>query len=180
MGAVKGDIHKHEHPYKQISFSDVDCIKGLIKNRWMIDSYRGLEQNYNIYEAGDVKSLNQELICLFVDLDNLIQKAKLNAKQIAIVEMLMDGFTEEDVAEYFKQDAWGIGKILDTVCRKIKKVNDYDWKYNNLYLNFLKGNWEYKICNKCSESKPKTNEFYRERIDQKGDGFYNSCRDCEK
>jgi hypothetical protein len=179
LGAVKEDIHKHEHQYKQINFSDVNCIKGLIKNRWMIDTYRGIETNNNIYEAGNVTAINQELICLFSDLDRLIVKTKLNEKQLTIINMLMDGNNEEDIAEHFGQDSWRIVEILDTVTEKIKRVNDYEWKYYNVYLNYLKVEWDYKTCSKCGESKPQTIEFFSPDK-RKKDGLYSHCKECDR
>jgi hypothetical protein len=178
MGMVKIDTHKAEYQFQRITLSDIDCIKGLIKNRWMIDEYFESEINTNIYSAGDVKPLNQELICTYLDLDNLIKKAKLNDKQLAIIHMLMQGWTEEDIADEYKQDVTVIQSIFDTACEKIKKINDYEWKYNYIYMNKKKVEWDYKKCSKCGESKPKTDEFFRERSDSK-DGFRNECRECE-
>lgn len=178
MGAVGVDIHKNEYQYQKISFSDVDCLKGLIKNRCIIDPYYGIEQNYNIYEAGDVLAVNQELIGIYIDLDNLIHETKLNEKQLYIINELMKGYTEEDLSTYYKQDVSRIYTIIDTVCDKLKKTHDYKWKYDYIYLNYLKVEWDYKQCSRCKEYKPKTEEFFRSHPITK-DGFQSQCRSCE-
>lgn len=178
MGAVGVDIHKHEYQYRQISFSDVECIKGLIKNRYMIDPYYGNETNNNIYQAGEVLPINQELISIFIDLDKLIKETKLTPKQLEIVFMLLEGNNEEDIADYYNQRTEKIENILNTICEKIKKTNDYNWKYNYIYLNFIKGEWDYKQCSKCREHKPKINEFFRFNPNTK-DNLQSRCRSCE-
>lgn len=179
IGSVKVDIHKDEHHFRQISFSDVDCIKGLIKNRWLIDPYYGLERNNHYNFAGTILPMNQELICVFVDLDRLIHKVKLSKKQLFIISKLMQGYSEEEVAESLNNEVSTINRTLDTISRKIKKINDNEWKYDYIYLNYLKVDWNYKQCPKCKEFKPKTEEFFRARSDSYGDGFYNNCRECE-
>lgn len=177
MGAVKIDIHKNEHPFKLISFNDINCIKGLIKYRWMIDSYYDTDQSYSIYEAGNVQPLNQELICLYTDLDNLIEKCKFNDRQKIIIKLLMDGWTEEDIANEFGQHVSQIYKTFDTICEKIRKQNNFEWKYNYIYLNYLPVEWDYKKCSKCGEMKPATEEFFTTKADTK-DGLHPYCKNC--
>lgn len=178
MGAVQIDIYKNEYPFKLINFSDIDCIKGLIKFRWMIDSYYGSSRKTRFDEAGDVKPLNQELISIYADLDNLIERCKLTKKQKYIIEQLMMSYTEEEVAERFKQKPRRIYDILETVALKIKKLNDLTWKYDYVYLNYLPVQWDYKICNKCNHSKPMIEKFFRLNSKTK-DGFRPECRECE-
>lgn len=177
MGAVGVDIHKHEYQYRQINFSDVDCIKGLIKNRYMIDPYYGNETNNNIYEAGEVIPINQELIGIFRDLDELIKETKLTSKQIEIVNMLFEGNNEEDVATHYYQRTEKVDNIINTICEKIKKSNDYKWKYDYIYLNYIKSNWEFKECGRCKRNKPKSEEFFNPDSRNK-DGLHSFCRSC--
>lgn len=179
IGVVQIDIHKSEYQFHRISFSDINCIKTLIKNRWRIDSYMQNEHNWNLFESGNVKPLNQELLITYIDLDKLIEKAKLNIKQKYIVERLFEGYEERDIAEMFKQDVSPIRRTLDVICNKIKIINDQEWKYNYMYMNYLKAKWSYKTCSRCGESKPRLREFFSLDSSKK-DGFKGVCKQCKK
>lgn len=177
MGLVKVDKHKAEKQFERISFSDIDCIKGLIKNRWMIDKYMDLEHIGSIELANDVQPINQELIITYIDLQSLIKKANLNVKQRFIVNKLMEGYTEKDVADMFQQTESNINQTFDKIAEKIKKVNDLQWKYDYVYMNYIKSKWNFKRCKKCNNFKPATNDFYN--TDKKNkDGYMNICKAC--
>lgn len=160
LGSVKIDIHKDESKYKHLSLSDINTIKLLIQYRKVIDPYYKIKVNYNIFESGDVKPLNQELIATYIDLDTLIDKTKLNEKQLYIIRELMDGATEEDIAEEFGQYTHRITNMVDTICQRLKDTNDYLWKHEYIYLNHKKVEWNYKKCSKCGESLPATTQFF--------------------
>lgn len=228
MGVVKRDVHKNEYLYRIISFSDVDCIKGLIKHRSMIDIYyepaskhideinqiavqiAEIEMNKknqerfeklkkdgkipknkkykykkfyknkrdDIIEASNITELNQELICVYADLDNLIKKTSLTDKQRDIIEKFMSGLDEYDIGLLYKQRADKILNILDTACEKICNEYKKRWKYYIAEQDYIKVEWDYKKCSKCGELLPLTEDFYRKREDS-ADGFRNECRKCE-
>jgi hypothetical protein len=177
IGSVKIDLFKSDRIFERISFSDVECILGLIKNRGKIDSYFGSEINFNLYEAGDTKPLLQELIVTYIALDELIAKCKLNVKQKFIINKLMEGYNAEDLSEMLGQGAKGITDTAKRICEKIKKVNDEAWKYDYIYLNYKEVEWDYKMCNKCEKHKPVNSDFFN--VDSsKPDGFMNICKTC--
>jgi len=178
MGLVKIDTHKAERQFECISFSDVDCIKGLIKYRWMIDTYQGIGFNRNYNSAGDVKPMNAELIVTYIDLDNLIKRCNFSEKQLEIIRLLMQGNSEQDVADHFGQDVSGINRTFNLICAKIKAKHDFSWKYEYMFMNNLKAPWSYKRCNKCEESKPAIAEFYGNDKRNK-DGLKGICKVCE-
>jgi DNA-binding NarL/FixJ family response regulator len=236
MGVVKRDIHKNEHKFKQISLSDVDCIKGLIKYRSMIDEYynydsedlkniqaislivaskeldrknkedkrkfeelksQGLidkkkkfkpaklkindevlsDQDKRI-SASHITEVNQELIAIYADLDKLIENASLSKKQRIILDLLMCGLNETDIAFYFKQNKHKIVEIVDTICSKLKRDYDRQWKYSLAEQDLIKVEWDYKVCSKCKRNLPLTEDYYRKQSDCK-DGFRPECRKCE-
>lgn len=184
IGSVKVDIHKAERQFEIITFSDVDCIKGLIKYRSLVDKYRGAEHGVvsSIHTHFDTASVtgnvNQELIAVYVTLDELLAKCNLNVKQRYIIQKLMDGYNEYDLAEQFKCDARNIASTLNTVCNRIKKINDLDWKYNYIYLNKMRANFSYKICSNCKENKPVTDDFFG-KDNRNKDGFKSYCKRCD-
>ncbi|SNZ09974.1 hypothetical protein SAMN05421503_1445 [Terribacillus aidingensis] len=56
MGAVKRDIHKHEHPFRFLSFSDEEVIEGLIRNRSEFDDFYQLStsQQFDLEEVANI------------------------------------------------------------------------------------------------------------------------------
>lgn len=177
IGSVKRDIHRQETQFHRVTFSDTQCIKGLITHRSSVDPYYGLEPDDYYDHAGTIYPMNQELICLYIDLDNLISRCKLNVKQRFIINKLMLGYTTRDVAKMFKQTTHSIDKSFDVICEKIKKLNDLDWKYEYVYMSLVKVKWNYKKCTKCKEFKPMIKEFYG--LDSRNrDGFNSICRSC--
>lgn len=170
-------MNKAERPFELITLSDVDCIRGLIKFRSLLDPYYKLEQDNYYDHAGDVKPLNVELIAVYVDLMNCIKKIKLNIKEKFVLEKMMDGYKAEEIAEMFNRDVSNIHKTLNAVCRKIKDVNDRAWKYDCMYTSYLKVPWQYKKCEKCREFKPLHTDFYSKNPWSQ-DGFYDSCNEC--
>jgi hypothetical protein len=227
MGVVKRDVHKNEYLYRVISFSDVDCIKGLIKHRSMIDIYyepaskhineinqiaiqiAEIEMNKknqerfeklkeegkipknkkykykkfyknqrnDIIEASNITELNQELICVYADLDNLIKKTSLNDKQRDIIEKFMSGLDEYDIGLLYKQRADKILNILDTACEKICNEYKKRWRYHMAEQDYIKIEWDYKKCSKCGENLPATRDFFSPDLRNK-DGLHSICKKC--
>jgi hypothetical protein len=178
------DIRKSERQYEFITFSDVDCIKGLIKKRSMIDEFCDTQHNASMKiakhwdTASDaIGEVNSEVIAIYVTLDDLINKCGLNWKQRYIINKLMIGWTEQDLAEFFKTEPKMIASTLNTIANKIKRINDLDWKYNYIYMNILPAKFLYKTCTKCDESKAATDDFYG-KDNRNKDGFKSICRKC--
>src|SRR5690606_17430340 len=168
---------------KNISFSDIDVLKVLIKYRADLDPYIYIEDRmYDVEKldiADDVKPFNQDIINLFLDLDILIEKTNLTKKQKEIIHFYEQGLNSEDIARYYNQDQREIEYILDTICKEIKNKNDELWKYDYVYTNYKKVKWDYKKCTKCGVNKPMTEEFFRFHPSTK-DNFQSRCRDCER
>lgn len=89
----------------------------------------------------------------------------------------MQGYIESDVADMFKQDASVINKTVNSICNKIKKINDMSWKYEYIFMNFIKAEWSYKRCSKCKEFKPKNTDFFG-NDESRSDGFRHVCKSC--
>jgi hypothetical protein len=190
MGMCKIDVDKAGRPYEQITFSDVTCIKGLIKLRSKLDGFTNAAHvnASNWFKAMDsasdyVGGMNQELIAVFVTLDEYIKKANLNVKQRHIVSGLMSGYTEQDLAEEWGTNSRNVASVLDTVANRIKDINDLEWKYDYVFLNIIRVNdkkvgFSYKKCIKCSESKAATRDFYS-KDNRNSDGLSNRCKECD-
>lgn len=237
MGAVKRDVHRNEHQFKNISLSDENCIKGLIKYRSMLDKNYQYDSEHlkniqkislifaskeidgknkenkkrfnelkskglisknkkfkptklmvnnegnsrwsEMISASTIVEFNQELINTYIDLDKLIDNTSLSEKQKIILELLMCGLNEHDIAMYFGQDRHRIKEILDTACKKLKKDYDRQWKYSMAEQDYIKVEWDYKECERCKRSLPATLDYYYKKIDNK-DNLHNTCKKCMK
>src|SRR5690625_806240 len=98
--------------FRNVSLTDVDAIEGLIRYRWMIDPYFGLHDSEHGSEV--YTQINEDLICLYVDLDALIDECKLTSKQKYIINQLMRGESIDDLAKHFNQRSISIQQILHT------------------------------------------------------------------
>ena len=47
-----------------------------------------------------VFALNEDVICIYADLDSLIQRAGLSKQEQLTVDLLMNGYTLTDIAEH--------------------------------------------------------------------------------
>lgn len=177
MGLVKVDVKRAERPFELLSFSDIDCIKGLIKNRCIIDPYFQAEKDNNYNFANIVKPMNQELIVIYIDLDRLIDEANLNVKQRFIVNKFMEGYTVEEIAGMFPCEERNITSHLDKVCNKIKEINERKWLYDYIYMNYVMPPFDFKKCSRCEKTKPAVNEFFSLNKSSK-DGLHSICKDC--
>lgn len=182
MGSIKRDLYKSTQPYKHITLSDVMVIKGLIINRNKLDKFWCMKQNYQYDEAGDLEQFNDELDCLYIDLDALIKRVKLTDKQRSVLTKVMENGWYEDLpdaeaVQIYGENTSSIDFIIDRISLRIKQLNDEQWK-DIIYLNHKKVTWNYKKCSQCGEYKPMTEEFYG-KDDRNRDGFKSYCKDCD-
>jgi hypothetical protein len=70
-----------------------------------------------------------------------------------------------------------ISAVLNNICNKI--ISKFEEVYEDwYYLNKVKG--KNKKCSSCGKIKLANERYFRKRSDNKGDGYYNQCRICEK
>lgn len=182
---MKIDVDRGGRPYEFVSFSDVDCIKGLIKYRSKFVPFYGfehgtvstVEKHYD--QAGICEDVNAELITIYTTLDDYLSKAELNWKQKYIIEHIMLGNTEADLAKFFKTDIKNMFSVVDTVANRIKMLNDNSWKYNDIFFNKIKAKFEYKKCCKCGDVLPANRDFFG-RDTRNSDNLKGTCKKCDK
>ena len=128
MGSVQIDLYKKEREYEHLTLSDENVVKYLILHRSSVDVGYGASININIYQAGDTLDFNQELICLYASLDNLIGKLKLKEKEEKLIELIFEGNTISDVVNdygYAKKTAY---RLFNRIVEKIVEENYKDWR----------------------------------------------------
>lgn len=129
MGAVTVDTKKSERPFEQLTLSDINVVKYLILHRSTVDIAYGKTSNVNISQAGDLFEFNQELVCLYISLDDCINKIGLNEKETALLELIFEGNTIADVINvhelYAKKTAY---RTLNRIIDNIVEMNYQQWK----------------------------------------------------
>src|SRR5205085_508220 len=99
----------------------------LYRNK--VDVAYGANTNIDINSAGDMFEFNQELICLYASLDNVIDSIDLNEKELDFLRLIFEGNTISDVINvyklYPKKTAYRtLNRIIDNIVEK----NYKEWK----------------------------------------------------
>lgn len=116
--------------------------------------------------------LQDDLSCILVDLENLINKVEFTDRQKEVLNMWRNGMCIDDIAKDLKVRQNTISKTLDRAVKSI--IRKYEEEYENwYYLNIRKGT--YKKCNKCGEVKLVS------QFDKNGKkGLKSMCKRCRK
>lgn len=118
--------------------------------------------------------LQDDLSCILVDLENLINKIEFTDRQRKVLELWSNGLATGEISKKLKLDPSTITKCLNSVVDLI--VKQYEKEYEEwYYLNIRKG--EYKRCKECGENK------LISRFDVKKDnkdGRKTICKECLK
>lgn len=124
------------------------------------------------------RKLTTDLGILIYDLSQLLKHIKLSKQDKKILNMWRDDtLTQESMAKLLEVSPSYISSTLNRIADKVTKVFEAVYE-DYYYLNLVKG--KYKKCSKCGKIKLANERYFRKRNDNKGDGFYNYCRLCEK
>jgi len=143
------------------TLSDANTIKGLLKFRHQF------------------KPTSEDAICIYADLDKLIDKAKFNDYQKKILNLYEYGYSEEDISDVLEVEKQSINSVVDTICNTLCELNYQDWKLNYIFWNKCKVRTNYKRCSKCEEYLPATEEYFYKELMGK-DGYKQKCIKCSK
>lgn len=75
-----------------------------------------------------VFSLNEDVICIYADLDSLIHRAGLSPMEQQTVDLLMRGYVLADIAEHFHKSRQCFDILMKRAVKKIVKRNNADWE----------------------------------------------------
>ena len=114
--------------------------------------------------------LQDDLSCILVDLDNLINKIKFTERQYEVLELWRNGLTIENISKelHVKENTVSItlNRAIDSIIKQYEK--EYEEWY---YLNIRKGT--YKKCSKCGEVK------LISQFSKNGNRLRGNCKDCK-
>lgn len=142
-----------EADYDMLDMFDKNVVKELLKVKKQVD-------------------LQDDLSCILVDLENLINKVEFTDRQKEVLNMWKNGVCIDDIAKDLKVRQNTVSKTLSRAVESI--IKKYEEEYENwYYLNIRKGT--YKKCSKCGEIK------LISQFDKNGKkGFKSMCKKCRK
>lgn len=73
-------------------------------------------------------ALNEDVICIYADLDSLIARANLSDGEKLTVDLLMKGYTLRDIADYYRKSRQNFEILMNRAVKKIVKRNNADWE----------------------------------------------------
>lgn len=178
MGRLQVDLHKGGREWECVTFSDTETIRGLIRFRTRFDLLFERNRYSPMDSSTDLSSYEDEILCTYVDLDNLIDKVKLNKIQTEVLNLYMRGYDESDIAKELNIKEVTVDSTINSICKKMVDINYELWK-SNIYWNTKRVTSDYKKCSKCKEMLP-MNEEYFTPVEQRKDGFHPYCKECNK
>ena len=138
--------------YNELDMFDKNVVKALLQVHKQVD-------------------LQDDLSCILVDLDNLINKIKFTKRQYEVLELWRNGLTIENISKELHVKENTVSITLDRAIDSI--VKQYEKEYEEwYYLNIRKGT--YKQCRRCREVK------LISQFNKNGKkGFMSMCKKCE-
>ena len=137
--------------YDELDMFDKNVVKELLQVHKQVD-------------------LQDDLSCILVDLDNLINNVEFTKRQYEVLELWRNGLTIENISKelYVKENTVSItlSRAIDSIIKQYEK--EYEEWY---YLNIRKGT--YKKCSKCGEVK------LISQFSKNGNRLRGNCKDCK-
>ena len=75
-----------------------------------------------------VFSLNEDVLCIYADLDALIERTDLSPTERNIIKYMMQGYTLADIAYHFGKTRGTYDTLFKRAVKKIVKRNNADWE----------------------------------------------------
>ena len=75
-----------------------------------------------------VFALNEDVICIYADLDSLIERAGLSRGERLVVDWLMRGYLLPDIAEHYGKSRQNVEILMKRAVKKIVRRNNADWE----------------------------------------------------
>lgn len=182
LGSVHEETYaqgKGIHEFDNLNLTDETVLKNLILNRRKLDLYHDLDINGNTSISDDCSIFYENILIMYMDLDDLIKKTRLTKLQRWLVNNLMYGHSFEDIVELNKEKEINIinlYSIFNKAVYNLKCQAEENWKFG-LMWDKVKTKTKWKQCSKCKEFKPATEEFYGLHPDTT-DGFQSNCKQC--
>lgn len=111
-----------------VSYSDPDVVARLIRERSRIDRYYSEEEaSFNPMVSNGTPVVVEDILCIYIDLESLIEACGLSPTESKIVQDLMYGYSISDIAEHYKVARQTCDTMFHRAVDKIVKENDRRW-----------------------------------------------------
>lgn len=109
--------------------SEERVVQQLIRDRSVYDqSYYPTVEPSNLLATDGVFALNEDVLCIYADLDSLIERAGLSEQERLTVDLLMRGYILTDIAEHYGKSRQNFLILFQRAVKKIVKRNNADWE----------------------------------------------------
>lgn len=96
--------------------------------------YPLLEQSANPLISNGVFPFSEPVLCTYIDLDMLIDEARLTKAENKIVHWLMEGYAMNDIADHYGTSARHVGILFRSAVEKICEADVHRWKNSGVIL----------------------------------------------
>lgn len=79
-------------------------------------------------DTDGVFALNEDVLCIYADLDSLIDRAELSDAEKTTIKYMMQGYALTDIAEHFGKTRQSFEILFKRAVKKIVKRNNADWE----------------------------------------------------
>ena len=113
-----------------VPLSEPRVVTQQIQNRWKADEayYPQIEETENPLISNGVFPFSEPVLVTYIDLDMLIQEAKLSKSEWKIVSWLMQGYIASDIATHYGITRQSVGVLLKRAVDKICEANNKRWR----------------------------------------------------
>lgn len=87
-----------------------------------------LESGGGILASEGAFGLNEDVICIYADLDSLLERCELSEWERITVGWLMQGYTLFDIAEKYGKTRQNFEILLKRAVKKVVRRNNLDWE----------------------------------------------------
>lgn len=112
-----------------VPFSEHRVVAKLIKERSKCDaSYYASVETPGILSSDGSYGIDEDALCIYADLDSLIERAGLSEQEHLTVDYLMQGYIITDIAEHFGKSRQNFEILFGRAVEKIVSRNNADWE----------------------------------------------------
>lgn len=112
-----------------VPLSEERVVQKLIRERAVMDqSFYPLTEPAHVLTTDGVFALNEDVLCIYADLDSLIERCGLSDQERLTVDLLMKGYIISDIAEYYGKSRQNFEILEKRAIKKIVKQNNADWE----------------------------------------------------
>lgn len=111
-------------------------VRELIRNRIKIDNTYAMKlyETDNPAVSNGVPPFDEDIICVYIDLDRVIERCGLSDMQMLVVKEMMKGYSAQDIGENCFEQVTQRQSINVQFNRAVEKISKYASAENDEYL----------------------------------------------